>query len=332
MVNNNKYTDRDWEELASMLSGEQEENKKLLKEFISGDSHKISMYWKNLRSMDDKKEINVDKAWSRVSSKLKMTDENPAIYPAKNLSARFSFLKIAAAILLLFSIGAAAIFTYNKGVLTGRTTVATDSREMNLQVRLPDGSNVYLNRNTHLSYNFRRGGQNERNVKLSGEAFFEIAPDASKPFVVDAGRANVKVLGTSFNVITSNNDSAVEVFVKTGKVMLADSSGSRSLILDPGFIGTMNSKATGKKLNDELNYLAWNTGKLTYEGQKLEIVFRDLQKLYDIEINATDTSILSLPIATSFNNEPHETIIRIICTTFNLSYSKDGNIYHLGKK
>ncbi len=65
-------------------------------------------------------------------------------------------------------------------------------------------------------------------MKLRGEAFFEIAPDASKPFIIDAGEANIKVVGTSFNVITNNPESEVEVFVKTGKVLVSDNSGSQT--------------------------------------------------------------------------------------------------------
>ena len=110
---------------------------------------------------------------------------------------------------------------------------------------MPDGSTIFLNRNSEFSYrsNF---GDRSRNVILTGEAFFEIAPDASKPFIIDAGNARVRVVGTSFNVITSNSESAVEVFVKTGKVMLSSNSGSESIALDPGYIGTMDSEISGK--------------------------------------------------------------------------------------
>ena len=70
----------------------------------------------------------------------------------------------------------------------------------------------------------------------------------------------VKVVGTSFNVITNNKESAVEVFVKTGKVLVSDNSGSQTIQLDPGFVGTMNSKISAKKLNSNPNYLSWKTG------------------------------------------------------------------------
>jgi ferric-dicitrate binding protein FerR (iron transport regulator) len=202
-----------------------------------------------------------------------------------------------------------------------------------MEITLPDGSTVFLNRNTRLSYreNFGRHG---RNVYLSGEAFFEIAHDEENPFTVDAGKARIKVIGTSFNVLTSNSDSAVEVFVKKGKVMVSDNEGTTNLILDPGYIGTLNSRSSEKTLNDDPNYLAWNTGVLLYDGQTLDIVFRDLKKVYNMDITADSPGILEHTWTTNgpLDNEPQETIIRLICTSFNLSYTKDGNVYHLAEK
>ncbi len=154
------------------------------------------------------------------------------------------------------------------------------------------------------------------------------------PFTVDAGKARVKVVGTSFNVNTNNADSAVEVFVKTGKVIVSDIEGTRSLTLDPGYIGTMNSGSSERWLNDDQNYMAWNNGVLIYDRQTLDVVFRDLKKVYDMDIVADDPGILENTWSTNgpVDNEPLETIIRLICGSFNLSYTKDGNVYHLAEK
>ncbi len=205
------------------------------------------------------------------------------------------------------------------------------SNQKNLEVTLPDGSIIILNRNTELSYR-ASFGKSGRNVSLSGEAFFKITSGAGNPFTVDAGTALVKVLGTSFNVITNNPDSAVEVFVRTGQVMVSDNSGNKTLVLDPGYVGTMDSKLSGKSLNKDPNYLAWNTGLLIYDGQKLDIVFRDLKRVYNMEIVADDPSILDETWTSPINNQAQDTIIRLICASFNLSYTKDGNVYHLSKK
>ncbi|MCX6260385.1 MAG: FecR domain-containing protein [Bacteroidia bacterium] len=327
-----KYTDKEWEELSSLLSEEQNDNKDLLSRFMAEDRHNTIKYWKELKEMNSDKEINVDKAWNKLHSRL---SENGLIAEApvvRRSFVRTAYFRIAAIVILLLGIGSVLLYMNDKGALSRKTIVATTDNQKNLQVTLPDGSNIFLNRNTRLSYreNF---GRNGRNVTLSGEAFFEIARDENKPFTVDAGKASVKVLGTSFNIITSNPDSAVEVFVKTGQVMVSGNENKNNLILDPGYIGTMSPERSEKSVNTDPNYMSWNTGLLVYDGQTLDVVFRDLKKVYNMDIVADDPGILENTWKTDpIDNQPQEIIIRLICLSFNLSYAKDGNVYHLAKK
>ena len=334
MNNTEKYTDKEWEELSSLLSDEQQnDNNNLLSRFMAEDNLNTIKYWKELRDMNIDKEIDVDKAWNKLYSRLNengLLKETPAI---RRSFFRSSYLRIAAVILLFLGLGSVLLLMNNKGILGPNTIVATAENQKNLQVTLPDGSTVSLNRNTELIYreNFGRHG---RNVTLSGEAFFEITPDENNPFVIDAGKAKIKVIGTSFNVITSNPDSAVEVYVKTGKVMVSDAEGTNNMILDQGFIGKMDSKISEKSFNNDPNYLAWKTGMLIYDGQTLEVVFRDLKKVYNMDIVANDPGILENTWTTNgpVDNQSPETIIRLICISFNLSYAKEGNIYHITDK
>jgi ferric-dicitrate binding protein FerR (iron transport regulator) len=122
------------------------------------------------------------------------------------------------------------------------------------------------------------------------------------------------------------------VFVRTGKVLLSDNSGNNSILLDPGYIGTMDSGKPLKSLNRDPNYMAWNTGILVYDGQTLDIVFRDLKRVYNMEIIADDPSILKETWTSPINNQSQDTIIRLICYSFNLGYTKEGNTYHLSKR
>jgi transmembrane sensor len=332
MINNiERFTDKEWEELASILSEEKSEPTDLLSRFNDEDHRNTAQHWKGLIEMKNEKEINVDRAWEKVSLRLKESKAEPFNIYGRSRFLRSTIMKVAAIAVVIIGIGSAILYLNNNGTFSKRITVVTNNSQMNLQVKLPDGSNIFLNRNTRLSYKANLG-KSDRNVTLSGEAFFDISPDASNPFTVYADKATIKVLGTSFNVISENNDSAVEVYVKTGKVMLSDNSGSQNLVLDPGFIGTMDSKRSEKMLNTNANYMSWNTGKLIYEGQKLDVVFHDLKRIFDIDIISKDPEILNQPLTANFDNEPVETKIRIICATFNLSYKKDGDIYHLEKK
>jgi transmembrane sensor len=331
MKNKERYSDREWEELASLLSGEKGEQSDILGQFIAEDRNDTVTKWKELSNMNDEKEINVDRAWNNVFSRLNESGHLTENVRGRIISIRSSFMRIAAIALVILSLGFAAVYLVNPEILSKKITIASGNDEKNIEVALPDGSKIFLNRNSEFSYRSNFGSRS-RNVTLTGEAFFEIAKDASKPFIIDAGNARVRVAGTSFNVITNNGDSAVEVFVETGKVLLSNNSGSKSIALEPGYVGTINDEITGKGLNKNPNYLSWKTGLLVYNGQKLDVVFSDLKRVYNMDIETDDPAILENRWTSPIDNQPQETIIRLICASFNLSYTKDGNIYHLVKK
>lgn len=331
MDNIEKYSDNEWEKLASLLSGEQENDKDLLGRFMAEDSHNTVKYWKEMNEMKSEKEIDVDKAWDKLYARL---DENGLIPETISPESRFvrsTWFRIAAAVLIIFSVGSGLLILEREGVLSQKITVATSENEKNLQVTLPDGSSVVLNRSTKLSYRKNFGGHGG-NVDLTGEAYFDVFHDAKNPFTVNARTARIRVLGTSFNVITYNPDSAVEVYVTTGRVMLSEVAGNKKLEVDPGFIGTIDNKSAEKILNKDLNYMAWNTGHLVYNGQTLDVVFSDLRKVYNMDVVADTPDILKKTWTSPIDNQPQETIIRLICASFNLGYFKDGNVYHLFEK
>ena len=208
MKKRERFTDKEWEELASILSDEKVEKKDLLDRFMVEDQNNSGKTWKDLKNMNSQEEIDVDKAWNNMSSRLIKDSHNLIESPVKISLFRTTFFRIAAAALLLLSLGTAAIFINNPGILSKKNAVVALNDQKNILISLPDGSKVYLNRNSTFTYR-KNFGKHRRDVNLSGEAFFEIAPDASKPFIIDAGNAKIKVVGTSFNVITNNNESAV---------------------------------------------------------------------------------------------------------------------------
>ena len=214
-----RFTDKEWEELASVLSDEKGEQTDLLDRFIAGDKNNSGKKWKDLKNMNSQEKIDVDKAWSNLHSRLKENGLKINESPYRISFMRTTFFRIAAVALILLSLGGATIYMNNAGYLSKKITVIAGNDQKNILISLPDDSKIYLNRNSEFSYR-KNFGKHGRDVKLTGEAFFEISPDVTKPFIIDAGKARVKVVGTSFNVITNNQESAVEVFVKTGKVLV----------------------------------------------------------------------------------------------------------------
>lgn len=328
MKKNMKLSDREWEEMASIFSGEKAGT---LTGSANDDINKTEKQWKDLRNMGSEKQIDVDKAWKNVYSRIQEEGFEESRKPSLTLFRSSAFMRIAAAVLILLGIGAVTVFTNRPALLSNEIAVTSNENQRNLRVDLPDGSTIFLNRNSEVRYS-RRFGKESRAVKLTGEAFFEISPDKEKPFSIDAGKAIVQVVGTSFSVLTDNGNSEVEVFVKTGKVLLSGKSDSKSLQLDPGFIGKTDSGILEKSVNENPNYLAWNTGKLEYKGDKLEIVFSDLKKFYNMNVVADDPSILELPWNSPIDYESQDIIILLISRSFGLSYTKVGDVYHLSEK
>ena len=142
------FTDKEWEELSSLISGEKKDEGDLLGRFMADDSHNTIKYWKELSPMNDEKEINVDKAWDNLYSRLNESGLIKDTPPVQSTFTRSAWLRIAAVALILLGIGAGLLYLNDTGVLTRKIVVATSENQKNLEVTLPDGSNVSLNRST----------------------------------------------------------------------------------------------------------------------------------------------------------------------------------------
>ena len=303
-----KMNDREWADAAAWLSGEENAGSEAARLLVSED-REIMKKWNDLKNTDNEV-IDVDKAWGRLNSMIET--ESPVILLQKTTILR-TFARIAAMVIIVTGIGWLLF-----GVIAPQELTATATADQkNVEILLADGSKVYLNRNSRLNYpkEFR---SNSRMVSLRGEAFFDIAPDAERPFIIDAGKAKVRVSGTSFNVITDNSSNEVEVYVSTGSVILISNDKSQSLTLEPEFVGRVSDAGASQSLNTNVNYLAWHTDMLVYDGERLEVVFSDLKRTFNIDIKAADPAINDYRLTSPFERQPHDTIIKLICTTFNL--------------
>lgn len=166
---------------------------------------------------------------------------------------------------------------------TAFNTITTPKgRQFRLQ--LPDGSKVWLNAASAIKYPTAFTGR-ERLVELEGEAYFEVAKNAAKPFKITARDATVEVLGTSFNVNAYRNESVIRTTLLDGAVRL--SAYQQSQTLKPGQQAL--AKPAGEQLEvvndaDLDKVMAWKNGLFNFEDASLEEVMRQLERWYDIEV------------------------------------------------
>ena len=160
------------------------------------------------------------------------------------------------------------------------------------QITLFDGTQVWLNSGTTLWYenNF---GENSRNVKLHGEAFFKVKP-GSIPFKVKLKNIEVEVLGTSFNAISYIDDNFSCVTLVEGKVKINNSSSGKEILqLKPSEQVTLSDDLhnnTIKNVNTNF-YVSWTEGKIVFEEQRIADIAVQLERWYNVDISFADEKI-----------------------------------------
>lgn len=231
-------------------------------------------------------------AWNKVDRLLQ-----PHQAPVRTMYSKWLVVAVAASLVLVLS------FWWLMERQWGTQTVTAHSGVK--QVRLPDGSTVYLRPGSRLKYRNDYGGE-QRKVRLDGEAFFEVQKNAAKKFVVDAGAAEVTVLGTSF--LVAERRDIVRVVVATGKVRLrSEKDTTTATVLVAGERGVLSGREISKGQNTDANYNSWQTGRLVFNEMRLSQVVADLGNYYgvSIKLRPEDEKVLSeVQVTISFRDEP----------------------------
>ena len=165
----------------------------------------------------------------------------------------------------------------------GLQNTITTPRGGKYKVILSDNTEVWLNAGSSLSYPIAFHGK-ERKVALTGEAYFEVAPDADQPFVVTAGSTRIQVLGTHFNVNAYSDEKVIRTTLTEGAVRVFK--GEESRLLKPGEQASMNKQTGTLKVRpaDVEAAVAWKNGLFQFNNTKLEAIMREVSRWYDIEV------------------------------------------------
>lgn len=155
---------------------------------------------------------------------------------------------------------------------------------------LPDGTKVWLNAASSITYPVAFNGS-KRNVHITGEAYFEVAPDKSKPFTVDVtGSVSVEVLGTHFNINSYADEGQINTTLLEGKIRLAVNNASKeAIVLNPSQQAQINKSNTNLpvKVVNNANLeevMAWKNGYFHFTNTSLESMMRQVERWYDVKV------------------------------------------------
>ncbi|MDP2335082.1 MAG: FecR domain-containing protein [Bacteroidota bacterium] len=333
MKTNQHIEDNDWTLLAKSIYDENpsEKESSVANEVISDEKERERLL-KLTKQVDlyfELKKYPAGQAWEKVESRIHHSS-----------SSRFRKLflnpifRVAAAVLFaaLLLVSGYELF-YNPSASRIMLEISAADR-MVKTVTLPDGTLVSLNSDSKIEYP-QKFGRKIREVTIEGEAFFEVIPNKNKPFIIHAGKAQIKVLGTSFNVSAYPATKSVEVIVKTGKVQVLNKTPeilqNDELILTPGDKGTLvySSNSLLKTTNRDPNFLAWKTHNLNFKATSLIEVIGNLEKVYKVNIRLADPKLNGLLLTAQFNDYSLDFILEVIETTFQIKVQKINGQYIL---
>lgn len=203
-----------------------------------------------------------------------------------------------------------------------------------VKLTLQDGTNVWLNAQSTLTYP-AVFSKNERRVMVEGEAFFEVAKNTEKPFIVSSQGVDMKVLGTKFNVLSYPGEKDIQTSLIEGALHVYFSKqNEKGVVLHP------NEQVTIKDGNMEVgsiphhDYFLWKDGIYSFENEPLIDILKKLQLYYDVKINIKDPSIFKWEYTGKFRQRDGiDEILRMIqrIHKFKIEKDEDNNIITLSK-
>lgn len=291
--------------------------------------------WQNASPVVPEQFPEAELAWAEMEAKLKPDQEKARVQSLKRpLAAHTGFsywpryaLSIAAALALVAGV---KLWLSQPGD-TGLLEITTQNAQRT-EHRLPDGTSVHLNSASKIKYD-ALSFDSTRIVLLDGEAFFEVV-HRGRPFVVKTETAEIKVLGTKFNIWARNEET--RVVVSHGRVALSsvNSSPESGVVLAGKQMSICHKNEIPRNPTnvDAAEFLGWLEGRIVFRQTPLAEIIAELHRHYDVPIKLADTASGPKTVTGSFKKQPLETVLQSICLTLDLQYSMVDGQYLIEQK
>ncbi len=263
-------------------------------------------------------------------SKVRTLNIDHQKIPAPSHTKRSRMRQLAVAAVLAGVVAAAAFFIQydvNKDGISDENEVVYIEKESPIGRRtltLPDGSVVVLNAKTTISFPSAFAGH-IREVRLSGEAFFEVVEDSIRPFLVITDDISTQVLGTSFSVNAYPHASKASVCLVSGKVLVRKNE-TEELVLAPGEAARLdrNTGEMVKKHFDYMQEITWKDGTLYFKETPMEEVLEKLEQWYGVTFLYDQIPKKVKPISGGFTNEYLSNVLQSLSYTIGFDYEING--------
>lgn len=317
------YTNEIDEQIAKFLAGESSPDEvSSLQQWLaeSADNqlyfNQMQKLWNDASPTPLPRPLDVEQALARTKNKIAAG--------SKPVSARripIQWMAIAASLVLLIG---AFWFFHQDTALPVESVAAADAP---VEQKLSDGSVISVNQFSQVAARF---SNHKRSVQLNGEAYFAVASNPERPFVVEVKNVSVTVLGTKFNVDNRSNTQKVIVSVDEGKVKVASAQGEKQLLAgDQAIINLTTGLIEVRQTTPAENVSAWASRKFAFEDTPLSKVIPELEKVYQVKIHLSNPALEQCRLHVRFDQESIEHIMLVIAETFSLKLRVINGQYYL---
>ena len=316
----------DWTLLDRYLAGEASpEDAARVERWLAASPERRAMV-RALRGDGAAQDGRTDEAWESLSARIAASGPGEARRPVPAWAGRRSAPQLRAAAVAALVVGGAGIWRLaapSREPMVAEVTAAGATRSL----RLDDGTRVTLGPASRLEHPRRFRG-NAREVVLEGEAFFEVAHDASRPFTVRSGGALTRVLGTRFDVRAYRGE-PVRVAVESGRVRLrsAAAGSDTGVVLVHGDLGLAapGSPAARQSGVDPARYTGWREGRLEFDRAELAEVARELERWYGVQVRVADPTLARRHLTLALPRAPLDEVLGAITLSLGARWSRTGN-------
>lgn len=309
--------------IGKSLSGEiSSEDKAMLDAWID-QTHENKIYYEDITKLFSEtarlktwQQFDEETAWIKFKSKF-----NPGISRGEGLYSIKMFWRVAASIVFILGVG---YFSYEK-FFDVRDEFSITSNQSTQQSVLPDGTEVFLNKNSTITYGYHPT-KRKRKVKLEGEAYFKIADRQEEQLLLEMGNVIIEDIGTSFNVRAYPDSPFIEVYVATGEVAFytVEKTGIRLVENETGIYDKKSNTFFKKEDTDE-NTLAYKTGVFVFQDAKMSSVLDAINEVYSMKLKLDNKAAENCRITVTFKNESIGVIADVIAETLSFTIEKSEN-------
>lgn len=293
---------------------------------------KLRRFWLASDANRADEQLDLPAAYQRLQHRLESEPPPPTETPTRPLWSVRRWAGLAAAASLVVTLGVWAWSRWPTLPDPAPVVEQINQKGTRSQIRLADGSTVWLNADSHLRYPKAFTGP-LREVTLEGEAFFKVTPNPKQPFVVRLATGSVRVLGTSFNIRAYPGDSTVEMSVVTGRVAFVPQPTTPDQPPQPGrkvamtqpdtlfllpnvkAIQSLNRQSVATQPTVAVNQIAWTESKLIFRNTPMGEVAKTLERWYGTPVTLERESLRQCPLTGTFQNQSLREVMTLIAMT-----------------